>query len=158
MPWECRAETLDFVERAPASFLTEADLPAPPEKVFEVFADVSSWPRWFDDMRDGRWMTDQTSGVGATRRMTLGLIAVEETILAWEPGSRFSFRIDRATLPLIRAMVEDYQLVPTQNGTRLVWKAAYDPSWITRLLHPIVRAVFGAQFRRTAENLKRYLA
>ena len=158
MPFAVRAETLDFVDRAPAEFLTEADLPATPERVFAVFADIASWPRWFDDMREARWTGAATSGVGATRWVRLGAIAVDETILAWEPGRRFSFRIDTATLPLVRAMVEDWRLEPTQNGTRLVWRAAYEPTLLTRLLHPIVRAIFGAQFRRTAEGLKRYLA
>ncbi len=158
MPWTCRPVELDFVERAPHEFLTEAELPAPPERVFEVLADIDSWPRWFDDMRAARWTGTQKSGVGATREMTLGIIRVDETMLCWEPGRRFSFRIDTGTLPLLRAMVEDWQLRPTQNGTHLVWRVGYDPSLLTRLVHPIARAIFGRQFRRTAEGLKRYLA
>jgi uncharacterized protein YndB with AHSA1/START domain len=110
MPWACRAENLDFVERSPYEFLTVADLPAPPERVFEAFADVSGWPRWFDGMRAGRWTSAQQGGVGAVRHMTLDTVTVDETILAWEPGVRFAFRIDTVTLPLIRAMVEDYRL------------------------------------------------
>lgn len=157
MPWACRAENLDFVEKAPYDFLTEADLPAPPERVFEVFADVSGWPRWFDGMRAGRWISAQQGGVGAVRHMTLDTLSVDETILAWEPGVHFAFRIDTVTLPLIRAMVEDYRLERRGEGTHLVWRAAYDPSLLTRLLHPIVRFVFGRQFKRTAERLRQLL-
>ena len=157
MPWKCRAEGLDFVDRAPFEFLTEADLPAPPKRVFAVLTDIASWPRWFDDMRDAKWTSPQQGGLGATRWMKLGAITVDETILAWDPGRRFAFRIDTATLPLLRAMVEDYALTPTQNGTHLRWRVAYDPKPLARLIHPILRFVFGRQFRRTAENLKRYL-
>lgn len=157
MPWSCRAETLDFVERAPHEFLTEADLPAPPERVFEVFADVASWPRWFDGMKASRWTSAQQGGVGAVRRMTLDTITVDETILAWDPGRHFAFRIDTATLPLIRAMVEDYRLERRGDGTHLVWRASYEPTLLTRLLHPIVRFIFGRQFKRTAAQLRDFL-
>lgn len=158
MLWKLRAEGLDFVDRAPFEFLTEADLPASAERVFEVFADIHSWPRWFDDMHASRWTGPQQSGVGATRLVSLGLIEVDETMLVWEPGARFSFRLDTATLPLIRAMVEDYRLTPTATGCHLSWRAAYEPTLLTRLLHPIIRFVFNRQFKRTAEGLKRYLA
>lgn len=159
MPWSCRPESLEFAASAPDFFLVEGELDASPERVFAVFADVTTWPQWFDDMRAGAWTGPQEGGVGATRKMTLGLLAVDETILAWEPGRRFAFRIDRATLPLIRAMVEDYRLEPRPDGRSFLrWRAAYAPTTLTRALHPIVRAVFGRQFRRTLEGLRRYLA
>ena len=94
----------------------------------------------------------------ATRKAILGAASVDETFLAWEPGVRFSFRIDTITLPLIRAMVEDYKLVPLEGGrTRLVWRIGYEPSWLGWLLHPLVRAIFGRQFRRTLMGLQKYV-
>lgn len=159
MPWTLRSESLSFVESAPDYFLVEGELDAPPERVFAVFADVASWATWFDDMKKGEWTGNQQGGVGATRKMTLGLVAADETILAWDPGKRFAFRIDTLTLPLVRAMVEDYQLEARPNNkSYLRWKAVYEPTLLTRILHPIVRMIFGRQFQRTLVGLRGYLA
>lgn len=159
MPWECRPESLAFIERAPAVFVNEVDLPASPDKVFSVFADIESWPRWFDDMKKGTWMPGFSGGLGAQRKMELGLLTVDETFLAWEPGARFTFRIDRASLPLLRALVEDYQLTALPDGrAHLDWRVHYELKPWARLIHPILRLIFGRQFRRTVEGLKRYLA
>ena len=158
MPWSCRPESLDFLDRAPASFLTEGDLDAPPERVFAVLADIDSWSKWFDDLRSARWTGASQPGVGATREVALGAITVNETFLAWDVGQRFAFRIDTATLPLIRALVEDWRIEPLPAGrSHLVWRAAYDPTWLTRLLHPLVRAIFSRQFRRSVAGLQRYI-
>lgn len=159
MPYECRAETLSFVGSAPAVFVNEADLPAPPARVFEVFADIDTWPKWFDDMRRSSWMPGSSGGLGAQRRMELGALTADETMLAWEPGRRFSFRIDAVTLPLLRAMVEDWQLTALPDGrTRLDWRVHYELKPWARLIHPILRLIFGRQFKRTVAGLQRYLS
>lgn len=153
-----RPVELDFLERAPFHFRNEIDLPCPPERVFEAFADPPGWAAWFDDMKSGAWTSPAPHGVGATRTMVLGLTTAEETILAWEPGRRFAFRIDRLGVPLVRAMAEDYRLEPTASGCRLVWIVGYEPTPLARLVHPVVRAVFGRQFRRSLDGLRRVLA
>lgn len=159
MPFECRAETLSFVGSAPAVFVNEAELPAPPSRVFEVLADVASWPRWFDDMRASGWLPGHSGGLGAQRRMELGALTAVETMLAWEPGARFSFRIDSVSLPLVRAMVEDFQLAALPDGrTQLNWRVYYELKPWARLIHPLLRFIFGRQFKRTLAGLQRYLA
>lgn len=158
MPWTLRREPLEFAETAPSHFLNEAELDATPEKVFAVFADIESWARWFDDFRSAHWTGPAHEGVGATRKAILGAATVDETFLAWEPGRRFGFRIDTITLPLVRAMVEDYRLIPLDGGrTRLVWRIGYETTWLGSLLHPIVRKIFGRQFRRTLVGLQAYV-
>ena len=129
MPWECRPETLDFIKRAPAVFVNEADLPASPERVFEVFADITTWPKWFDDMKRTRWLPGSKGGLGDQRVMELGLLTVTETFLAWEPGGR----------------------------THLDWRVHYELKLWARLIHPILRIVFGRQFKRTVAGLQRFL-
>ncbi len=158
MPWECRPETLDFIKRAPAVFVNEADLPASPERVFEVFADITTWPKWFDDMKRTRWLPGSKGGLGDQRVMELGLLTVTETFLAWEPGARFCFRIDSASLPLLNALVEDYQITALPDGrTHLDWRVHYELKLWARLIHPILRIVFGRQFKRTVAGLQRFL-
>lgn len=154
MPWDCRPETLEFTVDPPAHFLTEGEIDATPERVFAVLADITSWPRWFDDMRDARWTGPAHSGAGATRHMVLGAVSVDETFLVWEPGQRFSFRLDTISLPLVRAFVEDWRLLALPDGrTKLSWRVAYEPTWLARLIHPVLRAIFIRQFRRTVAGL-----
>lgn len=149
---------LDFFDHPPAHFRNEIELPAPPERVFALLGDPPGWASWFDDMKSGAWTSAPPYGVGATRTMVLGLTTAEERILAWEPGRRFAFRIERLGVPLVRAMDEDYRLEPTPSGCTLVWFVAYEPTWLARAVHPLVRAVFGRQFRRSLEGLRRKLA
>ena len=155
---DCRPENLDFLDRAPFRFVNEGEMPVSAERLFEVLADASTWPKWFDDMREARWTSPAPYGVGSTRYVRLTTTAVDERILAFEPGRRFAFRLESIGLPLVRAMVEDYA-VESLGATRskLHWVAAYEPTTLARAVHPVVRAVFGRQFRRTVAGLQTYL-
>src|SRR6187431_2615566 len=79
MPWTLRPEPLAFAETAPDYFLNEAELDAPPERVFAVLADIDSWAHWFDDLRSAHWTGQAHEGVGATRKVILGAASVNET-------------------------------------------------------------------------------
>jgi Polyketide cyclase / dehydrase and lipid transport len=156
---DCRREEIGFLERAPYRFENEGLMPVSAERLFEVLADAPGWPHWFVDMLEAHWTCSPPFGVGSTRTVRLKPMSVDETILVWEPGKRFSFRLDRVGLPLVKAMVEDYQieaLGPASCKLRAV--QAYEPSLLTTALHPVVRAVLGSQFRRTVQQLAKYLA
>lgn len=158
MPWTLRAEPVEFAQSAPAHFHFEIELDAPPDKVFSVFADIDSWARWYDDFRSARWTSEAKGGAGSTRIAVLGAATVDETFLVWEPGKRLSFRVETITLPLVHAMVEDWRLEPLPGGrTKLSWWIGYAPNWLCRLIHPIVRAIFGRQFQRTLAGLQAYV-
>lgn len=157
MPSTLRPEPLEFATSAPQYFHHEIDLDASPEAVFAVFADIDSWPRWFDDMRAARW-TCEGGGLGATRHVELGALSADERFLAWEPGKRFSFRVETLTLPLVRAFVEDWRLEPREGGgTHLVWRVGYETTALGWLLHPLLRTIFNRQFGRTLRGLQQYL-
>lgn len=155
---DCRPETLTFVERAPFRFVNEGVMPVSADRLFAALADTPSWPRWFVDMLEAHWTSNSPHGVGSTRTVRLKPMSVDETILVYEPGKRFSFRIDRMGLPLVRAMVEDYVIEPLgPSSSHLHVVAAYEPALLAKALHPIIRAVLGSQFRRSVERLAKYL-
>lgn len=154
----CRAEDLGFLERAPHRLVQGGVMPVSAERLFEVLADAPGWPRWFVDMVDARWTSSAPRAVGSTRTVRLTTMVVDETILAFEPGKRFAFRLDRVGLPLVRAMVEDYAIESLgPSSSRLLWTAAYEPTPLMTLIHPIARRIFGSQFRRTVEKLAQHL-
>jgi carbon monoxide dehydrogenase subunit G len=148
---------LDFAAKAPDRISGSAHCPAPPHKVFAVLADASTWPLWFDDMRSTAWTTSSTSGVGAVRKATLGLGTFEERMIAWEPGARFSFSIDGASVPLARRVVEDWRLSAEGDGTRLDWTMSAELGFPVKLARPILVAMMERMFRRTSAGLDKYL-
>ena len=159
MRFNCRPVGLDFIEGAAYRFENVVELEAPPEAVFDLFADGESWPRWFPDIRRVVWTSPEPKGVGTTRTVTLTTMTVYEHFLAWERGRRFAFRFEGATLPLCRAGVEDYRLEDLGNGrSRFFYGVYLEPSLVVRLAGPLARAQFRGMFRRAAEGLRTYLA
>jgi len=150
---------LELFDAPPAQFLNEKILPCSAERLFEILADTPGWSAWFDDMKSGTWTSAPPFGVGSTRRMVLGATTVDETILVWEPGRRFSFVVDTMGLPLVRAMAEDLRIEPHgDNACKLIHHVAYEPTLLARLVHPLIRKIFGGQFKRTLDKLEAFVA
>ena len=159
MRFTCRPVGLDFIEGAAYRFENVVELEAPPEAVFDIFADGESWPRWFAGIRRVEWTSPEPKGVGTTRTVTLTTGTVYEHFLAWDRGRRFAFRFEGANRPLFRAGVEDYRLQPLPDGRcRFEYGVYLDPTWIVRLLAPFTRAAFAKMFREAAAGLQRHLA
>lgn len=158
MWFSLRSIDLAFAPQAPFHFHNEAELPAPPERVWAVLEDGDTWPGWFKDFVSMRWTSPPPHGAGSTREVRLKPLSVRETFLAWEPGRRFAFRVDAITLPLVSAMMEDLVLTPREGGrTHLSWRVSYTPRPVMRLIHPLLRMIFGGMFKVTLANLGRYL-
>ncbi len=150
---------LAFVDEPSAVRIdVSATLPASPARVFAELADAASWPRWFDDMRSAHW-TQGSASLGAVRKVTLGLGTFEERMIAWEPGARFSFSIDGASVPLAKRIVEDWRLFPVSaDETRLDWSMIVAPTLISRVARPILEPVMRHMFRKSIAGLARYLS
>ena len=150
---------LTFVDDPKALRIDASSIcPAPPARVFEVLGDPSTWPRWFDDMRTAAWTSSETARIGAVRRVSLGLGTFEERMIAWEPGTRFSFSIDGASVPLARRIVEDWRLSPIDGGkTKLEWSMVVAPTLLSRVLRPALEPMMKRMFRKSSEGLERYL-
>ncbi|MGD9482545.1 SRPBCC family protein [Streptomyces sp. TRM70308] len=147
---------LEFVDLAPLRLRYGATLAAGPEAVYGALAeDVEHWPRWFAQVAAAR-----PARRGTGRDITLrGGPRFEETYLAGEPAVRFAYRVDRTTVPGLRALVEDWRLAPAPSGgTRLSWTVAADGEPALRLLLRLARPGLGHSFRRAAWALDRRLA
>lgn len=158
MPFALEPCDLGFLREAPFRFVNEALLPAPPEKVFAVLADDSTWPHWFKDFVSITWLSAPPHGTGSTRIVRTRMGSVNERFLVWEPGRRLSFYFESMNLPLARRMMEDMRLEaagPAQ--TRFRWEVVYVPTLPVRLLHPLVRLLFGRLFRESLRGLETYL-
>jgi uncharacterized protein YndB with AHSA1/START domain len=123
-----RAVELDFLDTAPLQLRFANTLHAAPEMVFDAIArDVASLPRWYGAVAAAEYGGAGPFGVGTKRRVKLvGGVAFHEEILAWDTADRYAYRVERTTLPGIRAMAEAWTVVGTPAGTRVAWTMAVD--------------------------------
>ena len=159
MLFKCTPVELDFIAVAPLSFENSVEVDASADAVFDILADVNSWPRWFSGMTKVVWNGKAKGGVGAQRTISLmGLVKVKETFLEWQPGKRFCFRFERQNALLARAAVEDIHLTDLGDGRCRVDYNVYME--LPRPLSPLallLKPVLGTIFKRGAEGLKTYV-
>jgi hypothetical protein len=139
---------LDYVKTAPHHVCREIGLDVSPARAFEALTD-HRWLEWFPDLREITW--NPPRGVGGTRYVRLGHVEAHETFLAWEPAKRLAFSVDRSTLPVLTAMLVDFQLTSLLDGrrTRIEYCWHYKLRvWLRPLNSPVHRAfqkiLFGA--------------
>jgi uncharacterized protein YndB with AHSA1/START domain len=129
-------------EQAPIQIRNELVLPASPERVFEVLADSPRWTTWFKGMRRVR-IDGPATGVGALRTVWVGPTRVQEHFIVWEPGHRITFHVVKSSSPGLRVMVEDYQISPDANGSKLTITVGVEAKGPFRLVPGLVRFVVG---------------
>jgi hypothetical protein len=159
MPSHLQPVGPEFFDVAPYRAVRTTSLAVPPTAVFAALADdPAGWGDWFPGFtRTGRYRTDAPHGVGAERAMRLGGVDLVETVIAREEPTRWAFRVSQGSLPLVRAMAEDYRLAETPTGTSLTWTLALDVSGPTRPTGAVVGAVAGSLVRIAARRLERRL-
>ena len=153
-----RREDLSFVDRAPVVVRAETVVPASPEAVWPAFADARAWTEWFAGMKDAHYTSPEPHGVGSTRTVHVLGLEADETILAFDAGKRFAFRVDSANLPVLRALVEVVTLEPVGSTTRVVYRQALEPKPWLRLLMPLLRGQMERGLRRGLDGLGPWLA
>ena len=61
MHFDCRPVDASFFDTAPMRFQHEVDLDATPAKVFAIFDDENSWPKWFHAIHKVEWTSPQAA-------------------------------------------------------------------------------------------------
>ncbi|GAA3192893.1 MULTISPECIES: SRPBCC family protein [Streptomyces] len=150
-----RPVELDFARSAPLRLVFSARLDAPPPAVYAALAeDTGGWARWFTGVARA---VPTDGGAGREVRLTGGTRFLE-TVLAAQPEARYTYRVDRTNAPGLRALLEDWQLTPDGDGTRLRWTFAADGPGPLRLALLLARPGLGRAFRVSARVLDRRLA
>lgn len=154
-----RAVDIDFVATAPQRATASVPIARPQAAVFAAIADdPAGWGAWFPGFsRTGRYLTPAPHTVGAQREMRLGISSFLETVIAWEAPRLWGFRLDRATLPGIRALAETYLLEPADSGCTLTWTVAADPAPGAALAGRAMPTLLPIMLRRVAKGLERHI-
>jgi uncharacterized protein YndB with AHSA1/START domain len=157
MRFSLRREDLSFAERAPVVVRAEVSVPASPAEVWPAFAGAPAWVDWFTGMKDAHYTSPAPYGVGSTRSVRVMGLEADETILAFDPGKRFAFRVDAANLPMLRALVEIVTLEADGAGTRVVYRQALEAKPWLRPLLPLLRGQMERGLRRGLDGLAPWL-
>jgi hypothetical protein len=160
MPWDLRPVEAGFFEDAPQRFVCTEVVRHPPERVFTAIAtDPAGWGDWYSGFdHSGRWTTPAPHGPGSHRTVRMARVTYEETILEWEPGRRFGFRVDRASVPLARAFAESYRTSPHDAGSIVQWVIAVDPGPALKPFMRLAPRVFTGLFARAMTGLEATLS
>ncbi len=147
-----RPVDLDFVRTAPQRWSFEAVVPTTRGRVFgAISGDPMAWREWFPGFSSGAY--DGSPGVGAKRVVRYRRTSFFETILAWDEPSRWTFRVDRSSAPIAKALVEDWTFEEHADGTLVRWTYAVEPTLPARLIAPAQRRTMSRLFRRAMRNL-----
>lgn len=158
MHFECHPVDDSFFDTAPMRFRHQVDLDATAAKVFAIFDDENSWPKWFKAIRKVEWTSPRPHGVGSTRNVTLAAATVFEHFYCWEPDRRFAFYLTGASMPLAHALAEDYLLEEIAPGkTRFTYRVGIEPRLPVAAGGPLSRMYFDAMFKSGCEQLQSYV-
>ncbi len=156
MAKDLRAVGVDFFETAPVHLAMSAVVRRSPQEVFDALADPAAWGDWFPGFdHSGHWETEAPPGPGSRRVVRVGGMTFHETIIAWDAPNRFAFRVDRAGVPVAKALAEDYRVAAHPDGSTLEWTFAMDPHTALRPLTGLYRPVMRRVFEKAAANLAR---
>ncbi|MDI2130257.1 SRPBCC family protein [Yinghuangia seranimata] len=165
MKYTLRAEPIEFVQTAPRRRAWSADLAASPKQVFAALTDEpATWTGWFPNFKGGRFLSEapegaQPYGVGARREIRLVKpVVFHETIMAWEEPSRWAYRVDSATVPMFKALIEEWTIEERGTGSRVTWTFAVDPKAVIALTLRFAPFLISSTFYRAMRNLDRKLA
>jgi hypothetical protein len=153
----CEAVDLDFLTTAPKRLGATVRVNRPPGEVFAAFAhDPASWGEFFPGFdTTGSYHSPGPHGVGSRCTKRVIGIKVDETVLAWDEGARFAFRVDAAAIPAFHAWVEDYHFEPDEDGSTLVHVAmGSKPRLAFKLAAPLLPRALPLVLARAAHNLE----
>ncbi|OBF27740.1 hypothetical protein A5724_29445 [Mycobacterium sp. ACS1612] len=153
----CEAVELDFLNSAPVKLHATAKVGRPPREIFAALAyDPAGWGDFFPGFdKTGHYRTPEPHGVGSQRTARFTGVTFEETILAWDEGVRWAFRVDGTQAPVFAAAVEDYEVEPDgDQATVLHWTLAYKPRLAFKLAKPFLSRAFPLLLARAGHNLE----
>lgn len=156
--YECRDIAPDFYDQAPQRFVFTRQIPTSATRLFEIFEDRDSWPVWATGITDVEWTTPKPFGVGTTRTVTFsGGMKVYEVFSAWETGKHMAFHFTGATQRVWHAFGERYVVKDAGEHCELTWTIAYEPRFVFKAIHALVRPIMKWWLGRLADNLVKYV-
>jgi len=156
----CAHSDLSLFSKAKVRMMFSVDIPVGPDRLFDVFEDPESWPRWAQGIGRVIWTSDTPFSVGTTRTVVFwGGMEVYEDFIAWDRGKEMAFVFYGTTQLVWDRFGEHYQVEDNGDGScRLTWRVAYDPAGIFARIHFLVGWLMKLNLRSYMWRLRRYCA
>jgi uncharacterized protein YndB with AHSA1/START domain len=122
---------------------------ASPGSVWSLYADFPNLAAHWSGLRSTKAIGDQTSGVGARRRVELKPIgSMEETVTTWEEGHRIDTRNQPSASVPFKQAESTLTLEPDGDGTLATFDYRYVPRGgpIGRITGPMIDKMLTATF------------
>lgn len=133
--------------------VSEVEIAASPESVWDVLADIETQPDWMRDLKSVKILTPPPTGVGTRALGTVRIlgISVEDPVVitAFDRPTRYA--IEHQGLFEGTGVVE---LEPVAGGTHLRWTEILVPPVLPHLGALIQRPILGAVFQADLERLR----
>jgi len=117
--------------------------------VWTLYADFPNLARHWSGLRATRAIGDQTSGVGARRRVELKPIgSIDETVTVWEDGRRIDTRNQPSASVPFKQADSSLTLEPDDEGTLATFDYRYVPRGgpLGRLTGPLIDKMLTSTF------------
>jgi uncharacterized protein YndB with AHSA1/START domain len=126
---------------------------APPIAVWAVLSDLESIHHWVDEIEHAH-CPGKARGVGAVRVCQMKGATTRETIVEWDEGSSFRYRIESA--PLIKAATNRWAIEPRGAQTVVTSSVVITLKGgrLGQLLDPLVAVIFERMGLRSLARLK----
>jgi Polyketide cyclase / dehydrase and lipid transport len=125
----------EFFEVAPFRYVNAVEVAVQPDQTWAALTADDALVSWSPLVTKVRWTSPRPFGVGTTREVTLlGLLTAREQYYRWEEGRRKTFTAAEVTVPGLRRLAEDFMVLGTPTGSRLVWTIVLEP-------HPALKPV-----------------
>ncbi len=154
----CGPSDMSHFQRAKVRWTFHQDLPVTPDRLFDIFEDPESWPKWATGIGRVIWTSPDPYGVGTTRTVVFwGGMEVYEEFLAFDRGREMAFVFYGTSERVWSAFGEHYQVESVgAESCRLSWTVAYDPAGWFGVLHPLFGWFMRLNLRSYLWRLKRY--
>ncbi|OBK68936.1 hypothetical protein A5653_01910 [Mycobacterium colombiense] len=152
---------LDYLDDAPVRVCRSAVVAVDKDLLFAVIAeDPAQWGCWCAGFTTAsRWTTAAPPGVGSRRTMHAFGTDFHETVLAFDAGARFVFRVDECSVPILKAFVEEWRFDAVPNSaqprTILTWAMAADSPLPVAVMRPFLRIQQAVLMKLAARRLRR---
>lgn len=152
---------ISFAETASRRIEVEHRIKAPASEIWEVITNNSTWTDWFDGMTSCETTSEVAHGVGASRRVNVGPMELDEEFIVWEENERWAFTVTNTSLALAKRMLEMIELqdvgTKAKPETLVTYTGAFQPHILTFLPFPLFKLQLKRTWKKAFENLDEYV-
>lgn len=154
----CREIDAEFFETAPVRYVRRTRVEISAERLFGVFEDPNSWPKWAMGIGEVEWTSPQPYGPGTTRTVRFwGGMSVYEDFFVFDSPREMAFRFYGISQNIWSAFGERYRVTELgPDACELEWTVAFEPAGILKTLGFLTRPAFALNFHVYMLLLRRY--